>query len=95
MTMEQTATSLASLSAVALRQVYLSRLRRLRQLRLKHELELNPQGIRLLDRSLFAAYCDCVDIGAEAEARSILREAVQPELSLALTSAPACPQAEN
>lgn len=56
-----------------LRRVYLARLERLHRLRHQHQQELNRQGLRLLDRSLFAAYCACRDIGAEAEARAILR----------------------
>lgn len=58
----------------SLRSVYLQRLERLRRLRHQHEQELNRQGIRLLDRSAFAAYCACREVGAEDEAREILRE---------------------
>ncbi|MEX2158176.1 MAG: hypothetical protein WEB04_02120 [Dehalococcoidia bacterium] len=57
----------------SLRVVYLQRLQRLLRLRREHEQELNQQGLRLLDRSLFAAYCACRDAGAEEEARAILR----------------------
>jgi len=65
----------ASLGPAHLRSVYLQRLQRLLRLRRQHEPELNSQGIRLLDRSLFAAYCACRDVGAEEEARAILRTA--------------------
>jgi hypothetical protein len=58
----------------SLRSVYLQRLQRLRRLRHQHEQELNRQGLRLLDRSAFAAYCACREVGAEDEARKILRE---------------------
>jgi hypothetical protein len=58
----------------SLRAVYLKRLERLQQLRRQHELDLNKEGLRLLDRSLFAAYCACRDAGAEAEARRILNQ---------------------
>lgn len=58
----------------SLRSVYLQRLQRLRRLRHEHEQELNRQGLRLLDRSAFAAYCACREVGAEDEARRILRE---------------------
>jgi hypothetical protein len=58
----------------SLRSVYLQRLQRLRRLRHQHEQELNRQGLRLLDRSAFAAYCACREVGAEDEAREILRE---------------------
>ena len=54
------------------RRVYLQRLERLQRLRLEHEGELNQRGIRLLDRSLFATYCICRDIGAKQEALAIL-----------------------
>lgn len=65
----------ANLGPASLRAVYLQRLQRLLRLRRQHEQELNKQGIRLLDRSLFAAYCACRDAGAEAEARAILAKA--------------------
>ncbi len=54
------------------RSVYLQRLERLQRLRFEHEAELNQRGIRLLDRSLFATYCVCRDIGAKDEALRIL-----------------------
>ena len=59
----------------SLRGVYLRRLRRLLRLRQHHQEDLNVQGLRLLDRSIFAAYCDCRDVGAVDKARDILREA--------------------
>lgn len=59
----------------ALRSVYLERLRRLQRLRLQHEQELNTQGLRLLDRSAFAAYCVLRDVGAGEEALAVLRDA--------------------
>ncbi len=62
-------------TVASLRAVYLQRLERLQRLRHQHEQELNRQGIRLLNRSVFAAYCACRDAGAEEEARDILGEA--------------------
>jgi hypothetical protein len=59
----------------ALRDVYLGRLERLLTLRQKHELELNRQGLRLLDRAIFAAFCACRDAGIEEPARAVLRDA--------------------
>lgn len=59
----------------SLREVYLRRLKRLLRIRHQHEQELNQQGIRLLDHSVFAAYCDCRAIGVEEEARQVLRQA--------------------
>jgi len=57
-----------------LRDGYLNRLRRLLRLRRDHLDELNDQGLRLLDRSIFAAYCDCIDIGEGDAARAILKD---------------------
>lgn len=48
------------------------RLKRLLRLRRDHFDELNDAGLRLLDRSIFATFCDCVDIGQREEARGIL-----------------------
>ena len=57
-----------------LRDGYLNRLRRLLRLRRDHFEELNDQGLRLLDRSIFAAYCDCIDIGQGDAARAVLKD---------------------
>jgi hypothetical protein len=57
-----------------LRDGYLQRLRRLLRLRRDHFDELNDQGLRLLDRSIFAAYCDCIDIGQGDAAKSVLKD---------------------
>ncbi len=62
-------------SPEGLRGLHLQRLERLVRLRYQHELDLNKQGLRLLDRSVFAAYCDCRDAGGEEDARGILHEA--------------------
>jgi hypothetical protein len=64
-----------------LRDGYLSRLRRLLRLRRDHFEELNEQGLRLLDRSIFAAYCDCIDIGQGDAAKDVLKD-VRLTLSL-------------
>ena len=58
-----------------LRDVYLRRLQRLVRLRSQHERDLNSHGIRLLDRSIFAAYYECRDAGIAQEARQVLHEA--------------------
>src|SRR6185295_4175675 len=65
-----------------LRDGYLARLRRLLRLRRDHFDELNEQGLRLLDRSIFAAYCDCLDIGQGDAARTVLKD-VQLTVSMA------------
>ena len=66
-----------------LRDGYLSRLRRLLRLRRDHFEELNEQGLRLLDRSIFAAYCDCLDIGQGDAAKAVLKDV---RLTLSLSS---------
>ena len=64
----------ATASPAELREGYISRLRRLLRLRRDHFEELNDQGLRLLDRSIFAAYCDCLDIGEGDAAKSVLKD---------------------
>ena len=59
----------------SLRNVYVARIERLLRLRREHEAELNSQGIRLLDRAIFAAFCACREAGAEDKAKLILRKA--------------------
>ena len=67
--------SIADSSPESLKAVYTKRLGRLLRLRRDHEEELNVQGLRLLDRAIFAAYCACRDVGAEAKAKSVLANA--------------------
>ncbi len=67
-----------------LRDGYLNRLRRLLRLRRDHFDELNEQGLRLLDRSIFASYCDCIDIGQGDAAKAVLKDV---RLTLSLTRA--------
>lgn len=57
-----------------LQEAYLQRLRRLLRLCRDHQSQLNEVGVRLLDRSIFAAYCDCLDVGAGFPAQHLLRE---------------------
>ncbi len=59
----------------SLKSVYVARMERLLRLRREHEPELNSQGIRLLDRAIFAAFCACREAGVEDKAKLILREA--------------------
>jgi len=58
---------------VEMRGVYLRRLQRLLQLRKNHEGQLNLEGLRLLDKSIYATYCDCVSVGAPEPAQEVLR----------------------
>lgn len=57
------------------RDVYLSRLQRLLRLRSEHEDDLNGQGLHLLNRSIFSAYCECRDAGFGDDARQVLHKA--------------------
>jgi len=57
-----------------LQKAYILRLRRRLRLRRDHDCQLNEVGLRLLDRSIFAAYCDCLDVGAGSFARHLLRQ---------------------
>jgi hypothetical protein len=69
-----TQTRIAPATPEQLREGYLGRLRRLLRLRRDHFEELNDQGLRLLDRSIFTAYCDCLDIGEGDAAKSVLKD---------------------
>lgn len=66
--------AIAQATSDQLREGYLQRLRRLLRLRRDHFDELNDQGLRLLDRSIFAAYCDCIDIGQGDAAKDVLKD---------------------
>jgi hypothetical protein len=59
---------------VALQGVYLRRLRRLLQLRKDHQGQLNFEGMRLLDKSIYATYCDCLSVDALEAAQEVLRD---------------------
>lgn len=82
--LRKTIEELARSSPDQLRDGYLNRLRRLLRLRRDHFDELNDQGLRLLDRSIFAAYCDCIDIGQGEAAKAVLKDV---RLTLSLTRA--------
>ncbi len=71
--LQSTIAKIAHAKPDQLRDGYLSRLRRLLRLRRDHFDELNEQGLRLLDRSIFAAYCDCLDIGQGEAAKAVLK----------------------
>jgi hypothetical protein len=74
MKQKMTLPAIAQATSDQLREGYLQRLRRLLRLRRDHFDELNDQGLRLLDRSIFAAYCDCIDIGQGDAAKSVLKD---------------------
>ncbi len=51
---------------------YISRLERLIRLRRDFAHELNPLGLRLLDRSLYTTLRDCTEAGAGRRARAMM-----------------------
>ncbi|MBI1885055.1 MAG: hypothetical protein HYS09_01865 [Chloroflexi bacterium] len=52
---------------------YLRQLDRLLRLRYEQGGQLNPEGVRLLDRAIYSRYCDCMDLGVGTEAQELLR----------------------
>ena len=54
--------------------VFVRRLQRLMRLRRDYQDDLNPLGLRLLDRALYATYRDCLDYGASKEANEVMAE---------------------
>ena len=57
---------------------FLRRLNRLLRLRQEQRAELNSDGLRLIDRSIYATYCDACDIGVAEEAQKLLRRLPVP-----------------
>jgi len=53
---------------------FLRRLNRLLRLRSDQVDELNGDGRRLIDRAIYATYCDASDVGVAEEAQKILRQ---------------------
>ncbi len=78
--------------AESLKSVYVDRIERLLRLRREHDQELNSQGIRLLDRAIFAAYCACREAGLEDKAKSILFDANLPIGQLGLPNTEELPR---
>ena len=56
----------------SLQKTYVARLRRLLRLRSDHLDDLNEQGLWLLDRSIFATYQDCVELGVGFVAQEVI-----------------------
>jgi len=52
--------------------VFVKRLERLVRLRRDYSHDLNPLGLRLLDRAIYSTYKDCIDFGAGDEAKEIV-----------------------
>jgi hypothetical protein len=51
---------------------FLRRLNRLLCLRQQQRAQLKPEGLRLIDRAIFAAYRDCSAAGVSAEAQKVV-----------------------
>jgi hypothetical protein len=52
--------------------LFIRRLERLVRLRREYSDDLNPLGLRLLDRAISSTYKDLVEFGAESEIRHIV-----------------------
>jgi hypothetical protein len=50
----------------------LKRLERLLRLRRDYREDLNPVGLRLMDRAIYATYQDCIEYGAADRARLLM-----------------------
>jgi hypothetical protein len=59
--------------------LFVSRLERLIRLRREYREDLNPLGIRLLDRAIYATYQDCIDYGAMREAEALMADHPNPD----------------
>ena len=55
--------------------IFVRRLERLIRLRRDRHDDLNPLGVELLNRSIYATYRDCVDFGAGTHARLLMLQA--------------------
>ena len=54
------------------RAIFLKRLERLIRMRRDYREDLNPLGLRLLDRAIEATFEDCVDFGGGRAARALM-----------------------
>lgn len=53
---------------------FLQRLSRLLKLREEQSGQLNEDGLRLIDRAIYATYCDAVDVGVTEAAQKLLHK---------------------
>lgn len=51
---------------------FLRRLNRLLRLRAEQAVQLNNDGVRLIDRAIYSTYCDAVDLSVAGEAQKLL-----------------------
>ena len=54
--------------------LFVRRLARLIRLRREFSEDLNPLGLRLLDRSIWSTYQDCLDYGADTEVKVLMAQ---------------------
>ncbi len=66
----------AECSVAALQQMYLRRLQRLLEIRKSYEGQLNFEGMRLIDKSIYSTYCDCLAVNSLEAAQEVLRRAI-------------------
>jgi hypothetical protein len=60
---------------------FLRRLNRLLRLRSEQTGELNEDGVRLIDRTIYSTYCDAVDLGVAEEAQKLLHRFATPSVT--------------
>ncbi len=63
----------SALSFTPLQLHFLRRLNRLLRLRSEQMVQLNGEGVRLIDRAIYSTYCDLRDLGAVDEAQKLLQ----------------------
>ena len=57
---------------------FLRRLNRLLRLRAEQAVQLNDDGVRLIDRAIYSTYCDAVDLGVMEEAQKLVHRLASP-----------------
>jgi hypothetical protein len=62
--------------------VFVTRLERLLRMRKDYREDLNPLGLRLLDRAIDSTYRDCIDYGAADRARAVMSKHSQKQDSI-------------
>lgn len=63
----------STLSLTPLQLHFLRRLNRLLRLRSEQVVQLNGEGVRLIDRGIYSTYCDLRDLGVGNEAQKALQ----------------------
>ena len=54
--------------------LFVRRLERLLRLRREYSEDLNPLGLRLLDRAIHSTYQDCIDYGARDQVKDLIAQ---------------------